>query len=167
MCKSVAITVAALLLMAGTARASPVVNPDLTIYFLDVAYDGTNLNVVSDPISLLSWTLPDGSLGGVDLGIASLTWNGTTGSFGLSATQSLAGTVVGLLVNGAGTAFEADVLLSQTGYSLGDHVHVFVADETGQADVIPVPEPATLAMLLLGGGAAAWRKRRSMTPTQS
>lgn len=49
-----------------------------------------------------------------------------------------------------------------------DFSNVRVESGTGNADVLAVPEPATMALLLLGGGAVAWRtRRRSMTPTQS
>jgi hypothetical protein len=182
--KSMAITVAALLLMAATARASPV-NPDLTISDLAVTYDGTNFGAVTDPsgFSFLSWTLPDGSFGGVTIGTATMTWNGTTGTFDvfdlLTATQLLSGTIQSLsaAVFNPGAVFDLDVLLSVSSLDLGDRVNVEVNSPdyssrtgvgTGNADVIAAPEPGTTALLLLGGGAVAWRKRRrSMTPTQS
>src|ERR1051325_6309477 len=123
--KSMALTAAVLLMMAATARASPVVNPDLTITDLSVTYDGTNLGAVSDPLSVLSWTLPDGSFGGITLGTAALSWNGTTGTFNafdlLTATQLLSGTIqsVTAAVFNPGAASDVDVLLSLSSLGLG------------------------------------------------
>ena len=180
--KSMAITAAVLLMLAATARASPIANPDLTITDLVVTYNAPNLDVVSDSGgSVLSWTLPDGSLGGLTLGTASLTWDGSTGTFlvidTLNALTLMGGSVQGITV--APAVFYADVLLGISALAgFGDHVtvkinstdfsNVRIGSGTGNADVLAVPEPATMALFLLGGGAVAWRKRRrSMTPTQS
>ena len=176
--KSMAITAAVLLTMAATARASPV-NPDLTITDLAVSYDGTNFGAVSDPLSVLSWTLPDGSFGGVTLGTATLTWNGTTGTFDLFdllATQLLSGTVQGVTADlfNPGAVFDVDVLLSLSSFGLGDRVNVVVNSTdyssrtgvgTANADVMPAPEPTTMTMMLLGGGytVARWRRRQRST----
>jgi hypothetical protein len=176
MLRSMAITAAVLLMMAATARASPVVNPDLTITDLMVSYDGTSLGAVSDPLSVLSWTLPDGSFGGVTLGTAALTWNGATGTFDvfdLLATLLLSGTIQGVTADvfNPGAVFDIDVLLSVSSFGLGNRVNVVVNSGdyssrtgvgTGNADVMPAPEPTTMAMMLLGGGytVAQWRRRR-------
>jgi len=168
---SMAIAAAVVLMAAATARASPLVNPDLTITDLIVSYNAPNLDVNSDPQigSVLSWTLPDGTPGGVMLGLAGLNWNGTTGTFDVwddAISPLLSGTVLGLIVDSSG--YIADVQLSLTSFDLGDRVNVFVGRDL--ADVAPVPEPTTMAMLLLGGGyivAQRRKRRRAMTPTRS
>jgi len=176
-CKKLLVGVAVafgVLAMAVQGQATPV-NPDLTASELSIVYNGTSFSA-SSPESILSWTNPDGSEGGLSLGDFLLTWNGSTGSLSLVdlfSNETLTGTVMAfvptLFTPNAGATFAMNVLLSAPGgYGLLDNVYVSLTSTdflhgsgSGQADLTPLatPEPATLTLFGLGGAVAALRRR--------
>jgi uncharacterized protein (TIGR03382 family) len=170
-----AAAVVAALVLAGPAQATPVTQ-DLTVWDLNLAFDGTSLTSSNPWGNVFSWLTP--TPGGVDVGTFSMTWNGSSGNLTLldSALNTLlSGTIWKLTSNvftpNAGATFVALVNLSTSSFGLGNAVQVSIGSTdfaqgfgTGQADITSVPEPATIsfAILGLGGAVAALRRRRTV-----
>jgi len=173
---SAALAVAlALTLGAKPAEALPL---DLTVDPLDIFFDGTDFGASGGfgGFSILSWVTPSGALGGPFVGTASITWNGATSTGIIDVFDTTNGvqllladiySFANLSMTAPGATWEAYALVQSSTLAFTETVHVLIGSTdftgvggTGAADITSVPEPATLALTLVGFGIAAVRARR-------
>jgi hypothetical protein len=177
-----AVVIAVLFASVGTARAAPMMNPDLTVYGVPLTWNGTVFSS-SCADCVMSWTTQAGDFGGLSLsGAFALDWNGSTGAFAVIDNDPLSDSgILGTLLAGNVTSFFggaglfwATVGLTTTNLGLGDQVSVSLSsfdfvNGAGTADVdiapSPIPEPGTFALLGLGGTLMALRRRRRASRT--
>ena len=179
-CRVVA-AVAVVLALAVPASAGPIVNPDLTMFGLNLSWDGTTFSATGTGV-VLSWTDAAGGIGvgSPVFGNGAIDWNGSAG------TLSVSNSVLGLMLSGNLTGFSAilgpspsvaqfsgnALLTTSILPGMGNDVYFAIGSTdfgptapvgTGDADVYPsaVPEPATLGLLGAGLGVLAARRRRA------
>jgi len=162
----------ALTLGAKPAEALPL---DLSIGSLDILYDGTNFSA-SEPSggTGLSWVDELGVPGGPVIGTASISWNGVSGVINVFDTDNGVQLLLANLITFAvdtlsspGASWVGFATVSSSTLPFTSMVRVAIGSTdfiggagTGAADITSVPEPATLALTLVGFGIAAVRARR-------
>ena len=178
------IAAAIVLGMSAHAGATTIAYPDLTLFDLNLTFDGTNFSATT-PVggSVLSWA-PDSNPanGQLTLGSSAISWDGSTGAVSIvDSLGSLNLGTPGTILSGSitsfsyslgspGASFLLSALLTTSAPNLGldDAVTISIGSNnfasgtgTGLGDVTPasVPEPGTLGLMALG--LAAFVRRRT------
>ncbi len=176
---------AIVLVMSAQAGATPIIYPDLTLFDLDITFNGTDFSAASpDEWSGLSWAPDSNPLNEqVTLGSSSISWNGSSGT--VSIIDSLGDLNLGTpgtILSGSITSFSyslgspwggsfllsALLTTSAPNLNLDNAVTISIGSSnfaggagTGFGDVVPasVPEPATLGLMTIGLAALARRRK--------
>jgi PEP-CTERM motif len=181
-CGRAAAAVVIVLALSAGAGATTIIYPDVTMFDLDLVYDGTNFSA-TNAYGIVGWAPNSNPFDQQStFGNTSITWNGSTGTFELDDLGTPYLGSPGTILFGSITSFQANlddpggsflmsVLLttSAANLGLGNVLELSIGSNNfasgaglGDADAFStaVPEPGTWTLLLLGVAIAGLEARR-------